>query len=330
MGAKGNVLVTGGAGYVGSHTCKALAGAGYTPVVFDSLENGHRWAVKWGPLVEADLRDLAAVEQAMTEYKPVAVLHFAGYIEAGESMTKPAKYYANNILGLTNTIEAAQRHGVKRFIFSSTAAVYGDPVTLPIPEDHPTLPINPYGSSKLMSERILADAESAYGIRHVNLRYFNASGADAALETGEAHAPESHLIPLAIRAAFDKDFVLKVFGDDYDTPDGTAVRDYVHVSDLAAAHVLALDHLNEGGASDCFNLGIGQGYSVRQVIEAVSDAAGCPVKAEDAPRRAGDPPSLVASGEKARRMLGWKPVHSDLEAIAHTAVEWYRRMETMT
>lgn len=330
MSDKGNVLVTGGAGYVGSHTCKALAGAGYTPVVFDSLENGHRWAVKWGPMVEADLRDLEAVERAMAEYQPSAVLHFAGYIAAGESMAEPAKYYANNILGLTNTIEAAHRHGVDRFIFSSTAAVYGDPVELPIPEEHPKHPINPYGSSKLMSERILADAEDAYGIRHINLRYFNASGADAALDTGEAHDPESHLIPLAIRAALDDSFALKIFGNDYDTPDGTAVRDYVHVSDLAAAHVLALDHLDKGGASDCFNLGIGQGYSVRQVIEAVRDAAGCPVKANDAPRRAGDPPSLVASGKKARRVLGWEPAHSDLETIARTAVEWYRRMETMT
>lgn len=327
MSAKGNVLVTGGAGYVGSHTCKALAGAGYTPVVFDSLENGHDWAVKWGPLVEADLRDFDAIARAMAEFEPVAVLHFAGYIAAGESMVEPAKYYANNILGLTNTIEAAQRQGVKRFIFSSTAAVYGDPVTTPITEDHPKQPINPYGSSKLMSELILADAEAAYGIAHVNLRYFNASGADPDLDTGEAHDPETHLIPLAIRAAFDDDYALKVFGCDYDTEDGTAVRDYVHVSDLASAHVLALDYIEGGGTSDSFNLGIGQGYSVRQVIEAVESAAGCPVKADDAPRRAGDPPSLVASGEKARTQLGWKPDFSDLDTIARTAVEWYRQMK---
>ena len=324
------ILVAGGAGYIGSHTAKTLARAGYEPVVLDNLGNGHRWAVRWGPLVEMDLADRDGLRAVFHQYRISAVIHFAALIEAGESVREPAKYFRNNVVNTLNLLDAMRESGVGRIVFSSTAAVYGNPQHTPMAEDHPQEPVNPYGVSKLMVEHLLECYGAAYGMTWTALRYFNASGADPEGELGEVHNPESHLIPRAIASAYGDLAELQVFGSDYETPDGTAVRDYIHVMDLASAHVRALERLSQGQPSSSFNLGTGRGYSVREVIAAVERAGQRKVPVREAPRRAGDPPMLVADPGRAARELGWRAQHSSLENIVETAWNWYKRYRTET
>lgn len=319
------ILVTGGAGYIGSHTAKALAGAGLEPVVLDNLGNGHRWAVRWGPLVEMDLGDRESLRAVFHKYRIDAVIHFAALIEAGESVEEPAKYFRNNVVNTLNLLDAMREAGIGRIVFSSTAAVYGNPRESPMTEDHPQQPVNPYGESKLMVERLLQWHERAYGLAWTTLRYFNAAGADPDGQLGEAHNPETHLIPRAIAAAHGDLPKLQVFGSDYETPDGTAVRDYIHVTDLAAAHVRALERLAQGRPSGAFNLGTGRGYSVREVIAAVERIGQRRVPIREAPRRPGDPAMLVADATSAGRELGWSAAHSSLDEIVETAWNWYAR-----
>jgi UDP-glucose-4-epimerase GalE len=321
-----NVLVTGGAGYVGSHACKSLARTNHKPVVLDSLVYGHEWAVKWGPFYKGDIRDTEFVREIIRKEKIEAVMHFAAFAYVGESMNAPAKYYDNNVGGSLSLLEAMRLENVKRIVFSSTCATYGTPLNVPIIETTPQNPINPYGMTKLMVEKILGDYGRAYGFKSIALRYFNAAGADADGEIGEDHQPETHLIPLAIEAAFNKEKSISVFGDDYETPDGTCVRDYIHVSDLGAAHLRALHLLDaQDSEFEAYNLGTGQGLSVKEIINVVSEVAGKKVKFTTGPRRAGDPPELVASPEKARHQLGWEPQHSSAEEIITTAVNWYKK-----
>jgi UDP-arabinose 4-epimerase len=318
------ILVTGGAGYVGSHTCKALASAGYTPVVLDDLSAGHRWAVKWGPLVVADIADRARLMQTIKQYGIQAVIHFAAYSYVGESVGQPRKYFNNNVTKALALLDTLLEVGITKLVFSSSCATYGIPQRLPITEDHPQQPINPYGESKLFVEKILHWYERAYGMRHITLRYFNAAGADPDGEIGEEHTPETHLIPLVIAAALGMNPAVKIFGTDYDTADGTAVRDYVHVCDLATAHVNALDRLFAGGASASVNLGTGRGHSIREVITAVEAVSHSVVAAIGGPRRPGDPPALVADPQLGHSLLGWRPLKSDLPTIVRTAWEWHR------
>lgn len=322
--ARGCVLVTGGAGYVGSHTCKALARAGYVPVTLDDLSAGHRWAVKWGPLVEGDVGDGALVRRALREHDVAAIVHFAAHAYVGESMRAPGKYFHNNVVNSLALLEAATACGVRALVFSSTCATYGAPESLPIGETHPQSPVNPYGESKRFVERALHWYEQAHGLRAVSLRYFNAAGADPDGELGEDHDPETHLIPLAIRAALEGSHI-DVYGTRYPTADGTAIRDYVHVADLATAHVLALDYLLAGGPATALNLGTGVGHSVRAVLAAVARATGRKVAARDAPARPGDPAELVADPRRARSVLGWAPACSDLATIVETAWRWHAR-----
>ncbi|HEV3060781.1 MAG TPA: UDP-glucose 4-epimerase GalE [Vicinamibacterales bacterium] len=317
------VLVTGGAGYIGSHACKALAQAGYRGVVFDNLAAGHREAVKWGELVEGDIADTRTVEAALRRHEISAVMHFAAFLDVGESVRDPVKYYRNNVVGALSVLEAMAATGVTRFVLSSTCATYGEPMETPIVETHPQRPINSYGESKLAVERALPHFERAYGIHSVALRYFNASGADPDGEIGEDHAPEIHLIPRAIHAAAGGP-ALQVFGDDYPTPDGTCLRDYVHVSDLADAHVKALEAIVDTRKSAIYNLGSGRPHSVREVIGAVERATGRPVPWTVAPRRPGDPAVLYASPHKAQAELHWVPRFTDIDAIVRTACNWYR------
>lgn len=316
------VLVTGGAGYVGAHVAKALAGAGYLPVTFDSLERGFARAVQWGPLEQGDLADRAALERAIRRWRPQAALHFAAYIAVGESVTDPARYWRNNVAATLNLLEAMRDHDIQQLVFSSTAAVYGLPNQIPIRESAPLLPINPYGETKLAVERMMSAFGAAYGLRAVALRYFNACGADDGGAIGEAHEPETHLIPLAIQAALGVGPELQLFGDDYPTFDGTCVRDYIHVEDLAIAHVQALGYLRAGGASVACNVGTGSGLSVKQVIDAVTRHLGRPVPHRIAPRRAGDPPELVADPSCAEQLLAWRAQRSDVDRIVASACAW--------
>jgi UDP-arabinose 4-epimerase len=316
------ILVTGGAGYVGSHACKALFQAGYLPVVYDSLERGHRWAVQWGPLEVGNLHDRKRLDEVLIKYKPTAVLHFAAYAYVGESVIKPADYYWNNLAGTVSLLNALVDAGVKRLVFSSTCATFGIPESLPITEDNPQRPINPYGASKMMIERVLADFDNAYGLKSITLRYFNAAGADPEAEIGEAHEPETHLIPLALLAAIDKQFSLNVFGTDYPTIDGTCVRDYVHVSDLANAHLLALKYLDNGGGTCCLNLGTGKPCSVNQVINAAMEVTGQKINVIKGPRRPGDPPYLVADPTRAIHVLGWTPQYPQIKTQIEHAWKW--------
>jgi UDP-arabinose 4-epimerase len=316
------VLVTGGAGYIGSHACKALAVHGYLPVSFDSLISGHLSAVRWGPLVQGDILDRAALDAALRTWSPVAVMHFAAHIAVGESVLDPGKYYRNNVTGSLNLLEALRDHGVRNFIFSSTAAIYGLPQGGPLKEEHPQLPINPYGKSKLMIEQMLQDFGAAHDLRAISLRYFNAAGADPQGETGEAHDPETHLIPLVLQAAAGVRQGVTVFGDDFPTPDGTCIRDYVHVTDLAQAHLLALRALEAGAGSTAYNLGNGNGFSVRQVIDVARSVTARDVPFNVGPRRAGDPSELVADATRIRSDLGWHPEHADLRDIVGTAWQW--------
>ncbi|MDX1594787.1 MAG: UDP-glucose 4-epimerase GalE, partial [Gammaproteobacteria bacterium] len=282
------VLVTGGAGYVGSHACKALSAAGHEPVVYDNLVYGHRDLVRWGPLEEGDMADRGRLDEVLSAWQPDAAMHFAAYAYVGESVAEPGKYWANNVHGTLVLLEALRAHGIDRLVFSSTCAVYGEPSRVPIPEDHVQWPVNPYGWSKLAAERMLADFHLAHGLRSVALRYFNAAGADPEAETGEHHEPETHLIPLVLDAALGKRQEITVFGGDYPTPDGTCIRDYIHVSDLADAHVIALDWLGERDAAVAFNLGNGRGFSVREVIDCARRITGRPIAVGDGPRRDGD------------------------------------------
>jgi UDP-arabinose 4-epimerase len=319
------VLVTGGAGYIGSHTCKVLAEAGYLPVSYDNLVYGHRWAAKWGPLVEGDLADGELLRSTVRHYGIEAVMHFAAYAYVGESVKEPRKYFLNNVSKALGLLDALLDTGVRKIVFSSTCATYGAPETVPIGEDHPLRPVNPYGESKLFVERALDWYGKAYGVRWMALRYFNAAGADPAGETGEQHCPETHLVPLVIEASLGRLPCVEIYGTDYPTPDGTAIRDYIHVMDLARAHVLALRHLLEGGESMAINLGTGRGHSVREVIRAVERVGGGPVPTRETSRRPGDPAVLVADPSRASRVLGWRPMHADIETIVGDALRWHQR-----
>jgi UDP-arabinose 4-epimerase len=319
------ILVTGGAGYIGSHCCKAFAAAGFEVVVYDNLKHGWRDMVRWGELIEGDILDKEALGSALQRVRPDAVAHFAALISVAESVKDPALHYANNSVGAFTLLEAMRAAGTDKIIFSSTAATYGAPVTVPIPEDHPQVPINPYGWSKLIVERMLADFAAAYGLRYAALRYFNAAGADPDGEIGERHEPETHVIPLAARGALDPDYRFTIFGDDFPTRDGTCVRDYIHVADLADAHRLALEHLLSGGESGAFNLGAGEGVTVKEIADAVEAVSGRPLARVIGPRRAGDPAVLIASSEKARRVLGWTPRRSSIEEIVRSAFSWHEK-----
>jgi UDP-glucose-4-epimerase GalE len=316
------VLVTGGAGYIGSHAAKALHRADYTVVVYDNLVAGHRGAVKYGTLVEGDIADVASVREALRRHEIFAVMHFAAFLDVGESVREPARYYRNNVGGALSVLEAMAAESVEHFVFSSTCAIYGEPIETPIAETHPQHPINAYGETKLAVERALPHFERAHGIRSVALRYFNAAGADPDGEIGEDHSPEIHVIPRAITAATGGPG-LQVFGDDYPTPDGTCLRDYIHVADLADAHVRALEAIAETGRSGAYNLGTGHPRSVREVIAAVERVTGRKVPWMLAPRRPGDPAVLYAAPHKAQRELHWTPRFGDLETIVRTAWAWH-------
>lgn len=322
-----HVLVTGGAGYIGSHTAKALAARGFVPVTYDNLVHGHRWAVQWGPLVEADIDDRATLLDTMCRYQISAIMHFAAFAYVGESMARPERYFNNNVAGSLALLDTAIQAGVPHLIFSSSCATYGTPDRLPIAEDTPQSPVNPYGETKLIVERALRWYGAAHPLTWVALRYFNAAGADPGGAIGEVHDPETHLIPLVLEAAMGGRPV-EVYGDDYPTRDGTCVRDYIHVSDLADAHARALEYLIGGGDSIALNLGTGHGYTVREVIEAVQSVTGRPVPHRIAPRRPGDPAVLVADPALAGKILGWRPQYSALETIVGTASSWHEKRAT--
>ena len=317
------VLVTGGAGFIGSHTCKLLATHGFAPVTYDNLSTGHRDAVRWGPLVEADVLDTAALTRALLEHRPLAVIHFAASAYVGESVIDPAKYYRNNVSGMLSLLEACRSVDLKEVIFSSSCATYGIPDRLPINESALQRPINPYGHSKLIAEQMLRDYAAAYGMRYAALRYFNACGADLEGELGERHLPETHLIPCALLAAGGRHEHLAVFGDDYGTADGTCIRDYIHVADLARAHLLALRHLLDGGENIAVNLGTGRGISVFEILHSIRRITGCAVPIRIEPRRAGDPPVLYADPSLARSRLGFSAEHSDVDTIIRTAAPFF-------
>lgn len=318
------ILVVGGAGYIGTHMVKDLLRAGYSVVVLDNLSKGHRELIPGGTFVEGDLGDNALLDRLFTEQDISAVMHFAAFSLVGESVQEPLAYYRNNVARTVELLDAMRRHDITRFIFSSTAAVYGEPVTTPISEDHPNQPTNPYGASKLAVERMLADCAAAYGLRYIALRYFNAAGADAEGGLGERHEPESHLIPLVLQTATGERDAIQIYGEDYPTPDGTCLRDYVHVSDLAQAHLLALESLLGDGANAIYNLGNSKGYSVREVIDIARRITGRPITTRSAARRPGDPAVLVADSRKIRKALGWQPRYEQLEAIIASAWEWHQ------
>jgi UDP-glucose 4-epimerase len=319
---KMNILVVGGAGYIGSHMVKMLLDAGHAVVTLDNLSNGHRDAVLGGEFVLGDIADRPLLDKLFGGQRFDGVMHFASFIQVGESVQLPGKYYGNNLSNTVNLLNAMVAHGVKRFIFSSTAAIFGEPAYVPIDEEHPRNPINPYGKSKWMVEQILADFDRAYGLKSVCLRYFNAAGADPSGLLGERHEPETHLIPLVLQAASGRRPNISVFGRDYATPDGTCIRDYIHIVDLCQAHLLALQGLTAGADSAAYNLGNGNGFSVQEVIEAVERITGKAVAVVNAPRRAGDPARLVADAALARRELGWQPAYADLHTIVEHAWAW--------
>lgn len=320
-----NILVVGGAGYIGSHACKALAQVGYTPISYDNLVHGHSWAVKWGPLEVGDIANSTQLESVLDHYRPHAVMHFAAYAYVGESVQNPSKYYQNNVVGTLTLLEAMRKYRINKLVFSSTCATYGIPRNVPIREDHPQAPINPYGASKWMIERILKDFDTAYDLRSISLRYFNAAGADPQTEIGESHIPETHLIPLILDVAAGLRPSITVYGDDYPTHDGTCIRDYIHVSDLAHAHVLALRALEGGVESTAYNLGNGQGFSVREVIEVAEAVTRQQVPVKIGSRRAGDPAILVGDASRIHDELGWMPKYRTMEDIISTAWKWHLR-----
>ncbi|MBF0154175.1 MAG: UDP-glucose 4-epimerase GalE [Magnetococcales bacterium] len=321
------ILVVGGAGYIGSHVCKELSRRGHLPVTYDSLITGHRHLVRWGPLEAGDLADRATLTRVLTVYRPEAVLHFAAFTSVGDSVIDPGRFYRNNVAGSLSLLEALRDHDIDRVVFSSSCSVYGQPRQLPLVEDHPCIPTNPYGFTKHCVERMLADFGQAHGMRSIALRYFNAAGADPDGETGEDHLPETHLIPLALAAVAGRGPPLTILGTDYATPDGSCIRDYVHVTDLAVAHVQALealDRLSKREVSHAFNLGAGEGYSVLQVLAMVEKVTGRMVPVVVGPRRPGDEPLLVGDCGRALRELGWQPRFSSLETIVETAWRWLK------
>lgn len=322
MSAK-KVLVVGGAGFIGSHTAKQLAKQGYEPVVYDNLSTGHRAAVRWGSFIEGDILDQRRLFATVEKHDPLAVIHFAASAYVGESVENPAKYYQNNVSGTKSLLDACRLAGGRNVVFSSSCATYGVPEQLPIREGERQIPINPYGRTKLIAEQMLADYSSAYGLRYVALRYFNASGADIDGDLGEAHDPETHLIPRAMMAAAGSIAFLDVFGDDYETPDGTCIRDYIHVADLARAHVLAVEHLVAGGNNLAVNLGTGRGISIKEILEAIARLTGRTVPTQMRARRAGDPPILYADPTRAAEILGFRPAYSDLDTIIRSAAPFF-------
>jgi UDP-arabinose 4-epimerase len=323
------ILVTGGAGYVGSHACKALAAAGYVPVCYDNLDRGHREFVRWGPFEEGDVRDGTRLDAVLEQHRPGSVMHFAALAYVGESVQDPAAYFRVNVGGSLTLLDAMRRHGIDNLVFSSTCAVYGTPAKVPITETESRIPINPYGMSKLMVESILEQYSTAYGLRYVALRYFNAAGADPDGEIGELHEPETHLIPLVLQAASGARDYVEIFGDDYDTPDGTCIRDYVHVADIADAHVRALPYLAAGSTSATWNLGNSAGASVKEIIALAAGVTGRKIPTRPGPRRPGDPPCLIADASSIRSVLNWTPQYSDLETIIRTAWAWERSERRM-
>jgi len=318
------ILVVGGAGYIGSHMVKRLLEHGHAPVTLDDLSTGHRDAVLGGAFEQGSLADTERLDELLRRHRFDAVMHFASFIQVGESVRAPGKYYRNNVVNTLNLLDAMVRHDVRRFVFSSSAAVYGEPERVPIDESHPKRPVNPYGRTKWMVEQALEDYDRAHGLRSVSLRYFNAAGADPSGALGERHEPESHLIPLVLQAASGRRAQVEVYGRDYPTADGTCVRDYIHVADLCAAHLLALDHLDRTDASAAFNLGNGAGFSVQQVIDAAQAVTGKRLNVVDRPRRDGDAAVLVADAALARRVLGWQPQYADLDTILRHAWQWER------
>ena len=319
---KRTILVVGGAGYIGSHMVQKLIETNHDVVVLDNLSTGNRRLIQGGEFVQGDLGDPETMDHLFSSHAIDAVMHFAAFSQVGESMHHPLKYYRNNIAATITLLDAMVRHNVKHFIFSSTAAVYGEPDSIPIAEDHPCMPTNPYGNTKLAVERMLADCDTAHGLKYAALRYFNAAGADGSGEIGEMHDPETHLIPIVLQAASGQRDHIQVFGTDYPTTDGTCIRDYVHVNDLAQAHLLALDALLEGAGSAVYNLGSSKGYSVREVIGKAEAVTGRKISVQEAPRRAGDPAILIAGSDRIKKELGWKPVYDDLEAIIESAWNW--------
>ncbi|MEK0177838.1 MAG: UDP-glucose 4-epimerase GalE [Oscillatoriales cyanobacterium] len=325
---QGTILVTGGAGYIGSHAVLALKRAGYNVLILDNLVYGHSDLVEQVlkvELVVGDTNDRALLDKIFATHNIAAVMHFSAYAYVGESVTDPAKYYRNNVIGTITLLEATIAAGVKKIVFSSTCATYGVPQKIPLTEDHPQHPINPYGTTKLMVEQILSDFDTAYNFKSVCFRYFNAAGADPSGLLGEDHNPETHLIPLVLLTALDKRDSISIFGTDYDTPDGTCIRDYIHVNDLASAHLLGLEYLLNGGKSDVFNLGNGGGFSVKEVIEAAREVTGKEIKTVECDRRPGDPPALVGSSEKAIKTLGWSPEYPHIKDIISHAWEWHKK-----
>ncbi len=322
------ILVTGGAGYIGSHTVLALLQAGYEVIILDNLVYGHRDLVEnvlKVELIEGDTGDRPLLDNLFSTRNIAAVMHFSAYAYVGESVTDPAKYYRNNVVGTLTLLEAMLAASIKKFVFSSTCATYGVPEIVPIPEDHPQNPINPYGATKLMVERILSDFHTAYDFKSVRFRYFNAAGADPDGRLGEDHNPETHLIPLVLQTALGKREFISIFGTDYPTPDGTCIRDYIHVNDLADAHVLGLKYLLDGGDSEVFNLGNGNGFSVKEVIETAKLVTGREIPIKECDRRPGDPPSLIGSGDKARKILNWQPQYSSLKDILVHSWHWHQQ-----
>jgi len=324
------VLVTGGAGYVGSHVCKLLSNKGFLPIAYDNLCSGNASHVKWGPLEEGDVRDRAKLAEVLQRYNPGAIMHFAALIQVGESVTNPAKYYDNNVFGSYCLLEEARLHGIKNMVFSSTAAVYGKPVSDSIHENHPLQPINPYGHTKLAMENMIRDYAAAHGLNYAILRYFNAAGADVDADVGTAYKIDTHIIPLLMRVASGHMDEIKVFGTDYNSPDGTAVRDYIHVQDLAEAHVLALRHIRENNTSLTLNLGTDKGHTVQDVVNMVRHVTRHPIPARKTSRRAGDPDVLVANAARARSVLNWQPSRSDLNTIIATAWKWRQKQIDQT
>ncbi|MCM0605520.1 MAG: UDP-glucose 4-epimerase GalE [Xanthomonadaceae bacterium] len=320
------IIVTGGAGYVGSHAVKRLAHDGHEILVIDNLVHGHAEAVKWGDLEKIDLLNLEALTDALNQFEPESVLHFAAYAYVGESVREPVKYYENNVLGTLNLLKAMKSAKCSKLVFSSTCATYGEPKIIPITESTPQHPINPYGQTKLMVEQILRDAHTAYGLESVSLRYFNAAGADPEGEIGENHHPETHLIPLTLQTALGKRAEIEVLGTDYPTADGSCIRDYIHVMDLAEAHVLALKYLEKKPGVHAFNLGTETGTSVLEIIKAAEKVSGKKLKVKHSPRRAGDPPVLVADASLAKRELGWKLQHSSIDHIIRDAWKWIQKL----
>lgn len=323
---KKDILVTGGAGYIGAHNCKTLSESGFNPIAYDNLCNGNKFAVKWGPLEIGDIADEVRLAAVLNQYKPAAVIHFAAFAYVGESAINPQKYYLNNVAGTLNLLKVMRNVGIDKIIFSSSCATYGIPERIPIPENHPQSPINPYGHTKLMIETILKDYAAAYGLKYVILRYFNAAGADPQLEIGESHNPETHLIPSVLDAAIGRRQCVEIFGCNYATPDGSCIRDYIHVNDIADAHLIALKYLLDDGKSEIYNLGNGNGFSVKEVIETASKITGFDSNCVEKRKRNGDPPILIGCSDKIKKRLGWKPKFNDLDTIIYTAWQWHKKL----